>query len=380
MRALILTSVASMIGQFNIDNIRVLQEKGYEVEVATNFLSPGTITIEKAAKLKKGLEENNVVCNQIDFLRGVGTIRSNLKVMKQLNILKNERDYTLVHCQSPIGGALGRFVFKNSNARILYTAHGFQFFKGGPRKDWVLFYPVEKFLSRYTDLLLTINNDDTKIANSFHAKKVLQIPGVGFDWRKYQRSFTEDEKEKIRGKYGLPLNKKIMVSVGEVNGNKNHFTGIKAMEKFGKDLLYVICGQGNLLYELEKYISKNGLEDKVKFLGYVDKLEEIFAIADFSLFISKREGLGLSGLEAMASGLPIISSNVGGIKDYTKDNYSGKVIENPKDVTEVRQAIQDVLSYTVEKFDKISKYNKEKSHEYSLEKAEKFINQYYFEE
>src|SRR5699024_9702226 len=102
-----------------------------------------------------------------------------------LQKLANSESYDIVHTQSPIGGALCRLAFRKNRKRgtkIIYQAHGFHFYKGGPISNWIFFYPIEKVCSYFTDTLITINHEDYELAKKkFHAKEVVYVPGVGID-------------------------------------------------------------------------------------------------------------------------------------------------------------------------------------------------------
>ena len=147
-KALILASVASMIDQFNMSNIDILLSLGYEVHVACNFEQGNTCTKDKINQLKNKLEELNVKYYQIDFTRSVYNIFQDIKAYKQVKKIMVENKYKFIHCHSPIGGVIGRLVCKNTKTKCIYTAHGFHFYKGAPLLNWLIYYPIEKWLSR----------------------------------------------------------------------------------------------------------------------------------------------------------------------------------------------------------------------------------------
>ncbi|MDW3728101.1 glycosyltransferase [Enterococcus faecium] len=373
-RALIVASVASMIDQFNMSNISILNELGYKIDVATNFLNPGTIDEKTLNQLKVRLNKLNVNCLQVDFPRGVGSIKVDRECYKKLKTL-SKNNYTLVHCHSPIGGVLTRLAFKNTKTKIIYTAHGFHFYKGGPIRDWLLFYPIEKYLSKYTDVLITINNEDTSIAKKFSAKKTLQIPGVGVQKSKF--NLITLDKNKVKQELGIGKDSTVMISVGELRDLKNHITGIKALAHLNKSVYYIICGSGELKRDLVYEAEKLGVANRVIFTGYTTELSKYFAISDISLFLSKREGLGLAGLEAMAAGIPLISSYVGGIKDYTENGKTGFTILDPVDFMSVKNAINKWINLNQDKKDEMSAYCKIIANKYSQENVNKVMKKIY---
>ena len=175
-KVLMLASVASMIDQFNMPNIQLLQELGYEVHVACNFEKGSTCTQERIQNLKQRLEHMGVEYFQIDFSRNVLRVNEIWKAYRQVERLLEKEKYSFIHCHSPIGGAVGRIAAHKTHTKVIYTAHGFHFYKGAPLHNWLIYYPIEKWLSRYTDVLITINKEDYQRAKKkFHAKKTVKI-------------------------------------------------------------------------------------------------------------------------------------------------------------------------------------------------------------
>lgn len=322
-KMLMLASVASMIDQFNMPNIELLQEMGYEVHVACSFEKGSTCTDEKVLELKKKLKQLHVRFFQIDFERNVMKLNQDLKAYKQVLKLARKYHYTFIHCHSPIGGVVGRLVGHKTNTKVIYTAHGFHFYEGAPLLNWLIYYPIEKFLSRFTDVLITINQEDYHRAKSkFHTKRVEYVPGVGIDIKRFQ-NVKVDILQK-RKELGIRSKDIVLLSVGELNKNKNHEIVIKALSALDRsDVKYLLVGQGELKNYLKNLARKLEVEDQVKFLGFRSDVAEIYKLADVFIFPSKREGLGLAAIEAMASGLPLITSNIHGIKDYSKENITG---------------------------------------------------------
>lgn len=341
-KMLMLASVASMIDQFNMPNIELLQEIGYEVHVACNFEKGSTCSEEKIQELKEKLKKMQVKFFQIDFERNVMKLNRDLKAYKQVLKLARKYHYTLIHCHSPIGGVVGRLVGHKTNTKVIYTAHGFHFYKGAPIHNWLIYYPIEKFLSRFTDVLITINQEDySRAKRKFYAKRVEYVPGVGIDVEKF-RNVTVDVPKK-RAEFGISPDDTVLLSVGELNKNKNHEIIIKALAKLHQpDVKYLLVGQGTLREYLEKLAKELGVEKQVIFLGFRKDVGEIYKIADVFLFPSKREGLGLAAIEAMASGLPILGSHIHGIKDYLMDGITGYGF-NPNSSEEVFELLKKTL-------------------------------------
>lgn len=328
-KVLIVASVASMIDQFNMPNIRLLQEMGYEVHVACNFEKGNSCSLEKIQTLKKLLENIEVKYYQINFERNILKIFSNFSAYKEVKKILEKNRYRFLHCHSPIGGVIGRIAGYLTQTKVIYTAHGFHFFKGAPLLNWLLYYPIEKYLSRYTEILITINKEDYERAKTFYAKKVEYIPGVGIDVEKIKN--IKIDKEQKRKELGLSKDSIVLLSVGELNKNKNHSIVIKALAKLNNpNIHYLICGQGNLKEYLEKLIKKLKLENNVKLLGFRKDIYEIYKISDIFVFPSKREGLSVALMEAIVCELPIICSDIRGNRDIVENEKNGILIKKEK--------------------------------------------------
>lgn len=347
-RALVLASVASMIDQFNMPNIRLMKEMGYEVDVATNFLKGSTCSDEKIAALKKSLKEMNVRCFQIDFSRNVLNIGENIKAYKQAKEIIDENNYALIHSHSPIGGFLSRIAARNvrkKGTKMIYTAHGFHFYKGAPLINWLIFYPIERISSRWTDVLVTITHEDYQLAQKkMYAKKVVYVPGVGIN----TSVFAPKEEDYIinakkREELGLAMTDTVMLSVGELNKNKNHEIVLRVMAQLGRDdLHYVIAGRGDLKEHLEQLAKEMGVSKQLHLLGFRTDVKELFKMADFFAHPSFREGLSVAVMEAMANGLPIICSEIRGNTDLIEDNKGGYLFKSAEQES-VYQALKNIM-------------------------------------
>ena len=373
-RVLMSASVGAMIYNFNMDNIEILQEMGYQVDVACNFSEKENIMPkEKIQKFKQMLIDKDITVFETDCPRKIYSIFKIIRTYFQMKKIMNAREYSLIYTQSPIGGVLGRLAARKSRkngAKVIYTAHGFHFFKGGPLLSWLFFYPIEKFCSKYNDVLITINKEDYYLAQKkFYSETVKLIPGVGVDISRF-KSCMIDKTEKRR-EMGIGENSFVLLSVGELALRKNHDVVIEAIgrinQKSSLNIVYVIAGQGELK---EKYEQKaENLNVNLKLLGFRSDIEELCAMADVFVHPSIREGLGIAPLEAMASGLPLISSYINGIRDYTENNVSGMCVKDPTSVSEMESAILAMMDNDVR--ERWSENNKKKAIEYSIENSKK---------
>lgn len=336
-------TVPSMIGQFNMDNICILQKMGYEVDVAADFTDTSIWPKERVEKFKSDMASLGIVCIQLDFSRSILKLGNHIKSYKETIKLLRGRGYTFIHTHTPIASAIVRLAAHRTGTKVIYTAHGFHFYEGASISSWLIAYPLEKWLSKYTDILITINKEDYQRASEkFRAKKTIYIPGVGFDTSEFVA--CKVDKERKRKALGLRYDDFLLLSVGELSKRKNQKIIIDAlgqMKKSGdlKNIVYLAIGKGDMLGTFEYMIQNYGLQDHVKMLGFRTDIDELCEIADCFVHPSVREGLGIAPLEAMAAGLPLISAYVNGIKDYTEDGVSGCCI-NPNNVDEMVNAIK----------------------------------------
>ena len=368
-RALMLASVASMIDQFNIPNIRLLQSLGYTVDVSADFSNPGNITVERAQKLRKELEAEGVTVFDTPIPRSLSP-KQITEAYRQIKQQADNEHYRLVHCHSPIGGALTRMAFRKyrkMGTKVIYTAHGFHFYKGAPFKNWLIFYPVERVLSRFTDILITINKEDyNRAKTTFHAKETIYVPGIGIDTAKFADSTGHG---KIRKEFDIPNDRVVFLSVGELNANKNHSTAIKALSKIDCEFTYVIVGKGILEEELRKTAKEAGIENKMIFAGFRSDVADFYKNADCFVFPSFREGLSVSLMEAMASGMSIVCSRIRGNIDLVDEGKGGYLFD-PHSEKELIDAVRRVLEADASA---IKKYNAEKISGYDKRKVESIM-------
>lgn len=340
--ALIVASVASMIDQFNMPNIKLLQELGYHVDVACNFKDGNTCSKERIDALKKNLTFMGIGFYQIEFARNILRLDKHLRAYKQLKRLAERTNYSLMHCHSPIGGFIGRLVFnkyRKDGTKVIYTAHGFHFYKGAPKKNWLLFYPIEKLCSRMTDILITINKEDYELAKSkMKAKQVEYVPGIGVDIKKFAE--VNIDRDKKRNDIGVPKDCFLMLSVGELNENKNHESVIRALGSIkDKRVHYAIAGKGDKADELMRIAGELGIGDNVHLLGFRSDIMELFKASDLYVHPSLREGLSVALMEAIASKTPVICSDIRGNIDLVRKEN----LFNPVDIKSIEDKIRQFM-------------------------------------
>ena len=332
MKILYVTTVSVTMGFFPA-HIRMLQEEGHTVELACNLDEP---LPEKVIKL-------GCTKHHIPFSRSPLS-RDNVRAYRELKRLLDEKHYDIVHTHTPNASAVVRLTcrkLRKQGLKVFYTAHGFHFYDGAPWKNWLLFYPVEWLCSHWTDTLITINREDyDRACKCFCAKMTAYVPGVGVDTTKFGCYGTRESK---RQELGIPQTATVLLTVGELNENKNQAVILRAMAELkNPDLHYVLCGQGEKEDGLRQLARELGITDRVHLLGFRHDVPEIYPATDIYLCPSFREGLNVSIMEAKASGLPVICSDIRGNRDLVEESVNGLRCK-PDDVTAFAEAIHRLM-------------------------------------
>ena len=369
-KILLVATVQSHIAQFHKPLIEWLTERGYTVDVAARD--------NLDTKPNLSLSVSGEIYN-IPFERSPFSFK-NFRAYRALKSLIKEGGYEVVHCNTPVGGILTRMAANSMRRRgqitVVYEAHGFHFFRGGSKKNWLLWYPIEKWFSKYTDVLITINQMDYALAKErFKAGRVEHIPGVGLDLSRFETAKMEAS---LKEEFGLSPDSRIVFSVGELNRNKNHAVVIKALSLLqDSNIHYFLAGNGPLREELEAMAEKLKVKDNVHFLGYRRDIPSLLKNADVYAFPSLREGLGMASIEAMATGLPIVTSDRHGINDYSENGKTGFKY-NPYDVEGFAKGIRTILD-DEELRVKMGEYNLSVSKRFTVEASIKCLAEIYGE-
>lgn len=374
MRALMTATVPSMIGQFNMNNIKILLELGFEVDVACDFNDRSVWSEEKVSKFRNEMQKMGIQLFHIDFSRSPGQLKKHIVSYNEMKKLMADRKYDLIHTHTPISSFITRLAFKNSSifesCRMIYTAHGFHFFKGNSVAKNFIFKSIEKYAAKYTDILITINREDYEAAKKFKLRKngrIEYVPGVGINLEKIDS--INEKREEFLKELNLSEDSFLMLSVGELNENKNHKAIVEILNDLPGNVHYLICGQGNKKEELIKAAEEKNCKDRLHLLGYREDIIAIMKSCDLFVFPSMREGLSVALMEAIACGLPCVVSDIRGNRDLIKDGKNGYL--SPLD--SFLETIKKMLSMDDKSFKMISQVNIDESSKYS----EKNISEFY---
>lgn len=342
MRILYITTIGSTMGFFTA-LIKSLVEKGNIVDIACNVSESQVPQFYYDI----GCKVYNLSCVRSPFDKG------NISAVKEIRSIMKDGNYDIVHCHTPIAAMCARIAcrgLRTEGLKVFYTAHGFHFYKGASVKNWLFYYPVEWLLAHWTDVLITINREDYALAKKHMvAGHVEYVPGVGIDMRKFAPELSAAvDRRSLLDSLGADDNNIILLSVGELNKNKNHEVVIKALAKLkNPNIHYVIAGTGVLKNHLVKVAGDLRVDNQVHFLGHRNDVAQLLQITDLYVHPSFREGLPVALMEAIASKVPVICSNIRGNNDLINE----KALFDPSSVDDVAHKIGEYL--TIDKSEEV---------------------------
>ena len=337
MKKILVTSTDLMMVQFLLPHVKNLSENGFEIDIACSNVGGRLDEVrEKVAGCVNNVYEVRLRRNPLSPI--------NLKGYWDMKQVMRQGDYDIIWTNEPVMGVVTRFCAKNirrTGTKVLYMAHGFHFYDGAPLQNWLIYYPIERMMARYTDMIVTVNSEDYCRARTFRTKDVKYIHGIGINTERLTRNGNIDG---IRRELNLPNDAFVVLSVGELNKNKNHSTIIRAISRMNDSQVhYLVCGKGKTYDELCALSKKLSVEGNIHFLGYRRDVVDICSQADVYVMPSFREGLPVSSLEAMYCGLPLLTSNIRGLVDVNKNGENGYLYD-PIDVDGFSTGIEKMKS------------------------------------
>lgn len=324
-KALIVVNLAGFLC-FLRNDFELLKSMGYEIEVAADGrMADGG----EAVELPK-LRDAGIPFHQIDIDSKNPLSKASLGAYKQLRAVIREGRFDFIACHTPISGLLTRVAAQRERrkhgTKVIYTTHGFAFCKGTSWKSWMVYFPMEYVMSAFCDAIVTINSEDRRNAERMLCRRVYQLPGVGVDIDRMRMDAGFD-RDAYRASIGVDRDDVMVLSVGELSARKNHRVIIEALGLLPdrQRYVYIVCGRDVSGTGLAETLSRRAVElgVRVRFLGHRSDIPEINNCADIAAIPSLREGLGLAGIEALAAGVPVIGSDVQGIRDYVIPGKTG---------------------------------------------------------
>ncbi|MDY3002443.1 MAG: glycosyltransferase family 4 protein [Romboutsia timonensis] len=317
-KILYVTTVSSTINAFLVPHINMLLERGNIVDCAC-FIN---------RDIDKTLIEKGVKVFNIPFTRNPLQLQ-NLKGFNELVKIQKENNYDIIHVHTPVASVYGRLLkIKFPKLKTIYTVHGFHFHKTASKLNWMIYYPIEKFMSRFTDTMITINKEDYERASKFNIDKVYKHNGVGVDLQEYNPN--RYSKSDVRSKLNLKDEDFVVLMIAEVNKNKNHrqiIDAVKILKNRNVDIKVLCAGDGNLFRSIRDEVEKANLSENIRMLGYRTDIDELVTSCDVGALMSYREGLPKNIMELMAARKTVVGTNIRGICDLVVDGYNGYLVE-----------------------------------------------------
>lgn len=370
MKILYVATIASTINAFFVPHIKFLLEQGNLVGIACN----------RVHEISAELMDLGCEIHPISFQRNPLDFK-NVSAYKQIQRMVDVEGYELLHVHTPVASFITRLACRNKqDVKILYTAHGFHFFKGAPMINWAIYYTLEKMAARWTDGLITMNDEDYLSAKKLKLRKehsLFKVNGIGLDLQKFVPQ-TSEKKKMLRHQYGFTEEDFILIYVGELSYRKHQDLIIKAVSRLIRsipNLKLLIVGAGSKSAEYKELTKSLNIERNVGFLGYREDIPQLMALSDIAVSTSRQEGLPVNVMEAMATGLPIVVTNCRGNRDLVINDVNGYIVEID-DVIGCATSIERLYK-SAEIQQRFSTKNKDLIQLYSIEVVIKEMNRIY---
>lgn len=321
-KVLIVATVDQHIRHFHLPLINKLVRENIEVHIASN----GNEHFENVKK------KFSLPFERHPFKR------NNVKSLFLLIKIMRDEHYDIIHVNTPVGATIGRcatLLLGKNKPKIIYTAHGFHFFKGAPKKYWFIFFPVEYLLAKVTNVLITINEEDYSLAKKFFGfEKVFKVNGVGIDTKKFKEP-TQIEYLSSRSKLGVNRSDFMLLYVAEISDRKNQRLLIEIINeniKYIPNLKLFLLGEGSLTKETQDLILNLKLSDNIKMTGYVNNVRDYLYATDLYVSTSKQEGLPVNLIEAICTGKRCLVTGCRGNIDLMKKYPKGEFVNIDSDI------------------------------------------------
>ena len=318
-----------------------LSAEGYQVHIAC---SPGQYTSQ--------LRDHGSAVHEIKIERRIRPL-SNLKALWHLFRLMKKERFEIVHVHTPVAAVLGRLAAWFAGVPVvIYTLHGFYFHENSP--EWIKFpvIVVERLLSRVTHLVFTVSNEDagTAVSHSIYPQDKVLCISSGVDTTRFNSECCSNG---FRASVGLSSQDKVVGFVGRLVGEKGIVELVEAVQQVTKeipDTRLLLVGDtlesdrdSKTKQVITHMLCQEGLENHVVFTGFVEDVTQALTAMDVFVLPSYREGMPVTVIEAMASGKPVIATNIRGCREEVVPGVTGLLVP-VKDSKALADAIVTLLS------------------------------------
>jgi glycosyltransferase involved in cell wall biosynthesis len=320
-KLLVVTTVPITIRSFLLPFVKHFRSLGWQVDGMAQGISADQDCVATCDRIY-----------DIQWSRNVFDPRNLLAGVSRVKEVVAEANYDLVHVHTPIAAFVTRYALKDlKKTKVIYTAHGFHFYRGGSAVKNAIFLGLEKLAGQWTDYLVTINQEDEAAAkkhNFLPAERVYYTRGIGVDTEYYASvKVNPADLAQVRQELSLSDNDTLLLAIAEFTPRKRHRDLLNALVKVANPQVHLaLAGEGPIKPELEALTKELGIEKQVHFLGYRKDIPTLIQAADAVLLVSQQEGLPRSIMEAMCLNTPVIGSNIRGTQDLL-ENGCGLLVE-----------------------------------------------------
>ncbi|MDR7923973.1 glycosyltransferase family 4 protein [Latilactobacillus sakei subsp. sakei] len=258
-------------------------------------------------------------------------IFTDLKAIKKIKNVYLDFQPDIIHLNSSKAGAVGRLATKMLKIKpiVIYTAHGWAFTDGVSKKKAVVYKSIEKKLAKLTDKIFCVSQNDYDLAdkaNIFISETHGQVIYNGSDFKAFKNNETKRKNDTPK-----------ILMVARFDKQKNQKLLIEALNLVKQKYELYFIGDGPTREYCEQLVTSFGLSDRITFYGFQKDVESFLKESDLFCLITNYEGLPISIIEAMATGLPVIASNVGGNKELVTSS-NGALVKNDKEMISIELA------------------------------------------
>lgn len=338
-RLLFVTTIPGTLRAFLLPFAQHFQAKGWQVDAMAQGIS----------NCPKCLHSFDRVW-EVEWSRNPLDPQNLIIAPQQIRKAIAQQDYDIVHVHTPVAAFVTRYALNNlrqqGRPKVIYTAHGFHFYRGGKLLKNLSFLALEKLAGRWTDYLVVINGEDEEAAKRYGivpTERVCYTPGIGVDTEYYSPgNVPEAEVMRVRQELGLSAETRLFLSIAEFNPGKRHQDILKALAQLGRSEVHLaFAGTGPLMEQMKQLASDLGIKSQVHFLGYRQDVPALIRASTATLLASEREGLPRSVMESLCLEIPVIGTQTRGIRDLLAGECG--LLVNLGDVEELAQAMARIL-------------------------------------
>lgn len=294
------------------------------------------------------LQEKGVTFTHAVVKRSSPLSVDNLLFARKVREMVSQYGIDVVYCHTPIVSVWVRIALRHirkKGLQVVYASHGLTFNHLSSKLRRFVYHSLESVASRFTDAIISINREDFECLKKMHCQKVYLCRGFGVDVQKYSNVDIDSSQYLIS--LGLPVDKIVIGGIGELSETKNHKVIIEALSMLEdkKDFVYAIRGREVLGASYPEYLASLARlsEVDVRFLGFAKDIPQFVNSVDIGVLPSLREGLGMAGLQFMCAGVPVIGSDIQGIREYVKNGVTGFLCDpyKPEDFAQAIVFLKD---------------------------------------